>query len=464
MGEKTSNVAQRFSTPVFAEERGFEEGESSDEVNKKTTEKGKERTAARRATAIFWRMAMICRQAMMLMLLLVLVLALMASGALTKPSNPRVVVTGSTGYIGRQVVKELVARGIPTQALVRSLPGPSDAVMSKYLAGAEVVVCNVLDAAETARCVDAFKPTAGICCLASRSGLGKDSWNVDYGGGVSFLRALEQHGAHYVLLSAFCCGKPLLQFQLAKLKLEEELRASPLSTHSIVRPTAYFKSLDGQLESVRKGNAVMYFGDGTCAANAISEKELATYMVDCAVDPVTTHDMLNETRNLGGPDVPPIPKRAQGEMIYDTLNVPADKRRFLALPLAIFDVLIGTFTGLERFARWLPVGGGPDSELAGKFADGAEVARIVKYYASEPMVATGPKEVYGTMTLADHFRAVADRGGVLEEVDKMTTTMGVLDLVTKNNYAKTEAYLQRRDAVAADAKREKVDADVGGRN
>ena len=59
---------------------------------------------------------------------------------------------------------------------------------------------------------------------------------------------------HFVLLSAFCCGKPKLHFQYAKLKLEEDIRMYQNDvTHSIVRPTAFFKSLDGQIESVRKG-------------------------------------------------------------------------------------------------------------------------------------------------------------------------------------------------------------------
>ena len=61
----------------------------------------------------------------------------------------------------------------------------------------------------------------------------------------------------FVLLSAFCCGKPILQFQFAKLKLEEEIRkisdVTDNLSHSIVRPTAYFKSLDGQIESAKKG-------------------------------------------------------------------------------------------------------------------------------------------------------------------------------------------------------------------
>ena len=103
------------------------------------------------------------------------------------------------------------------------------------------------------------------------TGLNKESWAVDYGGGLNMLQALEivskQNGlksnganprkSQFVLLSAFCCGKPVLQFQFAKLKLEESIRKTSESfediTHSIVRPTAYFKSLDGQIESAKKG-------------------------------------------------------------------------------------------------------------------------------------------------------------------------------------------------------------------
>ena len=37
---------------------------------------------------------------------------------------------------------------------------------------------------------------------------------------------------------------------------------------------------------------------------------------------------------------------------------------------------------------------------------------------------------------SDHFRNIAARGGELEEIDPMTTTAGVLDLFTKNEYVK----------------------------
>jgi hypothetical protein len=46
------------------------------------------------------------------------------------------------------------------------------------------------------------------------------------------------------------------------------------------------------------GSPLLYFGDGTCAANAICETELADYLIDCALDP-NAKDMVNQTRDIG---------------------------------------------------------------------------------------------------------------------------------------------------------------------
>ena len=46
------------------------------------------------------------------------------------------------------------------------------------------------------------------------------------------------------------------------------------------------------------------------------------------------------------------------------------------------------------------------------------------------------KQVQGTIRLKDHFKAIADRGGLLEEVDPMTTTAGILGSFSKNEYIK----------------------------
>jgi len=49
------------------------------------------------------------------------------------------------------------------------------------------------------------------------------------------------------------------------------------------------------------------------------------------------------------------------------------------------------------------------------------------------MVAVGEGEVYGSIQLSEHFRQITARGGMLEEIDPMTTTAGVLDLFAKND-------------------------------
>jgi divinyl chlorophyllide a 8-vinyl-reductase len=147
-----------------------------------------------------------------------------------------------------------------------------------------------------------------------------------------------------------------------------------------VRPTAFFKSLDGQIESVRKGNPALFFGRGDCAANAICETDLANYLIEASLSPAEI-GLLNSARDVGGPDVPPITKRDQIELIYETLNVPKEKRVAVSLPLEIFDVLIPFFASLDRLFASFGL-----SSWQRRFEDAAEIARIVRYYASEPMV------------------------------------------------------------------------------
>ena len=320
----------------------------------------------------------------------------------------KVIVAGATGYIGRKVVEELVSRNIPCISLVRSLDNISMKTMN-CLDGSKIMICNVLDYNEVHDIYEIYQPSITICCLASRSGVKKDSWSVDYGGGMNLLHAQRNISlsinevGHYVLLSAFCCGKPLLQYQHAKLKLEEEIiqyskqsfsSSSPSSssssqlllTYSIVRPTAYFKSLDGQVESACKGNPLLYFGKGDCSANAIGDEDLAKYLVDCAIQPNVVN-MTNQCRDIGGPDNPPISKLEQLQLIYNSLEIPIEKRKYISLPIQVIDSLIGLFSMMESISRRLNL-----KRFEEKCSDASEIARIVRYYATEPMVAINEGE------------------------------------------------------------------------
>ena len=173
----------------------------------------------------------------------------------------KVLVVGATGYIGKFVTNELCNQGYDVTAYVRPRSGiggkNSEEDAKKLFTNAKVKfgACDTTEDVEK----NAFKNgeekyDVVVSCLASRTGGVKDSWDVDYQATKNVLDISRKNGAKkFVLLSAICVQKPLLTFQKAKLKLEEELAKCGDISYSIVRPTAFFKSLAGQVESVQKG-------------------------------------------------------------------------------------------------------------------------------------------------------------------------------------------------------------------
>lgn len=324
----------------------------------------------------------------------------------------RVLVAGATGTIGRATVRALAARGHAVTCLVR--PGRAgDAHAGAWPAGVAVRAADLADPASVAR--DAFgapgespnDPPNGtsrtgpfdavVSCLASRTGAPADAWAVDYRAHVHLLDAARAAGVgHVVLLSALCVQKPRLAFQHAKLAFERRLAESGVR-HSVVRPTAFFKSLSGQVARVRDGRPFLVFGDGTgTACKPIADEDLAEYLAGCLDDPARWDRVLP----VGGPG-PAITPRAQGELLFALLGRPA---RIRSVPPGL---LGGAAAALGALARVAP------GALGDRLADRAELARIGAYYATESMLvwdaASGRYDAdatpeFGRRTLADHYR------------------------------------------------------------
>eukprot|EP00638_Chattonella_subsalsa_P007967 CAMPEP_0117758642 /NCGR_PEP_ID=MMETSP0947-20121206/15511_1 /TAXON_ID=44440 /ORGANISM="Chattonella subsalsa, Strain CCMP2191" /LENGTH=367 /DNA_ID=CAMNT_0005578891 /DNA_START=115 /DNA_END=1218 /DNA_ORIENTATION=- len=303
------------------------------------------------------------------------------------PSESTVVVVGASGYIGKYVVQECVQRGFKKVVAVTRSP---DQASEKLFDGAQVKIADVTDPESLKTAFDGGVD-AVISCLASRSGIKKDSWLIDYQATLNSLDAARAYGAkHFVLLSAFCVRKPLLEFQHAKLQFEAALREADDITHSIVRPTAFFKSVSGQMEAIQNGSPFILFEDGSlCKCNPIAESDLAEYMVNCIEEP----EKRNKILNLGGPD-DGMTKKEQGDLMHQACGIQDPK--YISFPIALFDVIIG---GLDWFGQWFE-----------NFADYAEQARIGKYYAVEDMLTTKPEERYGKITLKQHFERIAVEG------------------------------------------------------
>jgi len=290
------------------------------------------------------------------------------------PHPRRVFVLGATGTIGRATVAALVQRGHEVVCFIRARAGVGGAMTvqdsERLLAGATLRFGDVCDAASLARdgfCGERFD--ALVSCLASRTGAPKDAWAIDHQAHEHALAAAKAAGVtQLVLLSAICVQKPLLAFQHAKLAFEKSLIESGLS-YSIVRPTAFFKSLSGQIDRVKRGKPFLVFGDGTLTAcKPISDGDLGRYIAECLDD----DSRRNRVLPIGGPGEA-ITSRQQGERLFALLGQPP---RFKQVPVKLLDVIIAV---LSAGGRLVPA-----------LADKAELARIGRYYATESMLVLNP--------------------------------------------------------------------------
>lgn len=284
-----------------------------------------------------------------------------------------VVVLGATGTIGRAAAAALGTRGWSVRTPGRDALTPERLALS--MAGADAVVS----------------------CIASRTGVAAEAWAVDHGLNLAALRAAEATGVRrFVLLSAICVQKPKLAFQRAKLGFEAALRESAVEW-AIVRPTAYFKSLSGQVGRVLAGKSYLLFGDGRLTATKpISDDDLARFIADC----VEAKGAAGRVLPIGGPG-PALTPRDQGERLF---QIAGRTPRFRSLPPEAFGFVAGALGLLGRISP----------PIAAK----AELARIGRYYATESMLvwdeAAGRYDAdatpeYGTETLFDHY-ARAIRG------------------------------------------------------
>jgi divinyl chlorophyllide a 8-vinyl-reductase len=309
----------------------------------------------------------------------------------SQPATPiRVCLLGATGTIGRATLRALMRRGHDVVCLVRPRSGGAQSID-----GTEIRIVDMGDPAAIAR--DGFRGErfdAVVSCMASRTGAPRDAWAVDHQAHVDVLAAARNAGVgQFVLLSAICVQKPLLAFQQAKLAFEAALIDSGL-TYSIARPTAFFKSLSGQVARVKRGKPFLVFGDGTLTAcKPISDGDLADYLADCLTD----DRRWNRVLPIGGPGEAITP-RQQGEVLFELLG---RKPRFRHVPVALLDGIIGALGAVGR--------------LAPSVADKAELARIGRYYATESMLVLNPETgrydaaatpSTGTETLFDFYQAL----------------------------------------------------------
>ena len=173
-------------------------------------------------------------------------------------------------------------------------------------------------------------------------------------------------------------------------------------TYSIVRPTAFFKSLSGQVERVKRGRPFLVFGDGRLTAcKPISDRDLGRFIAGCIED----SSRWNRILPIGGPGAAMTP-REQGEMLFDLIGRPA---KFRSVPLGMISTIRAVLAALGA--------------ISARMADKAELAGIGHYYASESMLLWNPETgryeadatpSTGSDTLREHYARLI-RGEIRDE-------------------------------------------------
>ncbi len=308
----------------------------------------------------------------------------------------RVVLLGATGTIGRATAKVLLSHGHEVICPVRTRAGFHGHLTAEktraLLPGAELHFGDTAAIfGKQADFIQRGPVDAIVSCLASRTGAPADAWAVDYHMHADILKTAQAADVkHFVLLSAICVQKPLLGFQQAKLAFETALASSGLR-YSIVRPTAFFKSLSGQVQRLQRGKPFLLFGDGRLTAcKPISDHDLAQFITNCLTD----RDKHNRILPIGGPGAAITPIE-QGEYLFKRIG---KKPHFRHVPVALLDTIVHV---LRAGARLLPA-----------LTEKAELAKIGRYYATESMLVWNPTALaydadatpsYGVQTLFEHY-------------------------------------------------------------
>ena len=313
----------------------------------------------------------------------------------TNFANTKVLLLGYTGYIGATLAKVLLEKNIQVVCPVRN---------KKPHKKKENIVFVEMSQIESFLKTSNVKPTTVISCIASRKGGITDSWDVEYTLNKFFLNLCKRVGINrFILLSAICVQKPTLEFQKAKLAFENLLKHSTLE-YEIIRPTAFFKSLSGQIDRVKKGKSFLVFGNGeltTC--KPISARDLSEFIIGF----VLRKRAENKIHLVGGPG-PPISPKNQAELLF---KLSKNEKKITHISPNLFLVIIYVLMPLSKISK--------------KIQDFREFLKIAYYYATESMLFWDEKNhayssdktpEFGKDTLEDYYKKILDKDIVYKEL------------------------------------------------
>lgn len=230
-------------------------------------------------------------------------------------SQKKIVLAGSTGYLGGHLAKKLQDRELPFAAIARNPKKLLDMGLSAH----EIITAEVTKSQTLAgQLADADTVISTVGITRQKDGL--TYMDVDYAANVNLLNEAINAGVKKFIYVSVLNGHfhRNLKILEAKEKFVDVLKASGME-YIIIRPNGFFSDMGDFLEMAKRGR-VYLFGDGNKKVNPIHGSDLANIIID-------ERHRTNTEMEVGGPDI-----LTQNEIAELALMVLARRKRITHLP------------------------------------------------------------------------------------------------------------------------------------
>src|SRR3989304_2313658 len=237
-----------------------------------------------------------------------------------------ILLTGATGFVGSNLMKELLKQGLQVRCLVRN-PDRADALKK---AGAELVKGDITDKDSIAKALEDDKVEAAVHLVGILAETGKATFEAIHTQGTrNMVEACKAKGIkRFIHISALGTkANARSQYHKTKWAAEEIIRASGLG-YTIFRPSVMFgkeeKFTNLFAGIIKISPFIMIPGNGQNKMQPVFVKDLASAMTMTVKD--SRH--INKVYEIGGPE-----KLAFDEIIDTVCRVLGKMRLKIHIPI-----------------------------------------------------------------------------------------------------------------------------------
>jgi uncharacterized protein YbjT (DUF2867 family) len=219
-----------------------------------------------------------------------------------------ILIAGSTGYLGKYIVKEALNQNLSFKAIARNPQKLDELGLSpNQIIRAEVTKPATLKG--SCEGIDVVISTVGI----TRQKDGLTYMDVDYQANKNLLEEALKSGVKKFVYVSVLHGSALTHLSICKAKEQfvSELKQSGLD-YCIVRPSGFFSDMKEFYEMAKSGR-IYLFGDGNFRVNPIHGADLAKVCLDARSRSI-------KDLEVGGPEV--LTHQEIAQIAFEVANKP----------------------------------------------------------------------------------------------------------------------------------------------